>query len=158
MKSLIQQNSDVLGLNSITLMISFTEVEQFLQIILLSILETCRKKKLPTKIYNSSSTDCFGGKTKTCNEKTIFSPVSPYGRAKSSSHWLVRYYRDFFNVSCVSGIVSNHESTLRSENFVTKKIIMALCRIKLKKQHLPHQLRFKYQFFLEFETFVVLPL
>ena len=92
-------------------------------VILLDILEICRKKKLPTKIYNSSSTDCFGGKTRTCNEKTAFSPVSPYGRAKSSAHWFVKYYRDFFNVSCVSGIVSNHESILRSENFVTKKII-----------------------------------
>jgi len=90
---------------------------------LLDILEICRKKELPTKIYNSASTDCFGGKTKICNEKTIFSPISPYGRAKASSYWLVKYYREFFNVSCVSGILSNHESILRPENFVTKKII-----------------------------------
>jgi GDPmannose 4,6-dehydratase len=114
--------------------LSPTETYKSNLIILLSILETCRKKKLSTKIYNSSSTDCFGGKTKTCNEKTIFSPVSPYGRAKSSAHWLVRYYRDFFNVSCVSGIVSNHESTLRSENFVTKKIINYVNNFNPKKK------------------------
>tara|TARA_B110000971_G_scaffold97173_1_gene99969 strand:+ start:8005 stop:8955 length:951 start_codon:yes stop_codon:yes gene_type:complete len=103
-------------------------------VILLDILEICRKKKLSIKIYNSSSTDCFGGKTRTCNEKTTFSPVSPYGRAKSSAYWLVKYYRDFFNVKCVSGIVSNHESILRSENFVTKKIVNYVNNFNNKKK------------------------
>ena len=103
-------------------------------ITLFKILEVCRKKKLPTKIYNSTSTDCFGDQKKKCNEKTVFSPLSPYAKSKSFAYWIVKYYREFFNVSCVSGIVSNHESVLRPENFATKKIIYYAQNFNNKKK------------------------
>ena len=103
-------------------------------ITLMKILEVCRKKKLPTKIYNSTSTDCFGDQKKKCNEKTLFLPLSPYAKSKSFAYWIVKYYREFFNVSCVSGIVSNHESVLRPENFATKKIIYYAQKFNGKKK------------------------
>ncbi len=90
---------------------------------LFEILEICRKKNLKIKIYNSASTDCFGNQKKICNENSKFLPVSPYARSKSYAFWLVKYYRENFNINCVSGIVSNHESPLRKKNFVSKKII-----------------------------------
>jgi len=100
----------------------------------LNILEVCRKNKLSTKIYNSSSTDCFGNSKVTCNEKTLFNPISPYARAKASAHWYVKYFRDFFNVRCSNGIVSNHESILRPDNFAIKKIINYSLNFDYKKK------------------------
>ena len=88
---------------------------------IITILEICRKNNLPIKIYNSSSTDCFGNSKKICNEKTPFKPISPYARAKASAHWCVKYYRDLFNIKCSNGIVSNHESVLRPNSFAIKK-------------------------------------
>ena len=92
--------------------------------ILFEILELLRLKKIYNiKLYNSSSTDCFGKNFKIFNnEKNFFSPISPYARAKSFSFWLVKYYRENYNIHSKSGILSNHESPLRAENFVLKKI------------------------------------
>ena len=67
-------------------------------------------------------------------EKTPFYPRSPYGVAKVYAHWITVNYREAFNIFACNGILFNHESPVRGETFVTKKIIMALCRIKLKKQ------------------------
>ena len=103
-------------------------------IILFTILEICRKLKLRTKIYNSASTDCFGNQKKIVNEKSSFFPLSPYARSKSYSYWLVKYFRETFNVSCVNGIASNHESILRNKNFVTKKIIEYIKNFDFKKK------------------------
>jgi len=100
----------------------------------LNILEICRKNNLKIKIYNSSSTDCFGNSKLACNEKTNFSPMSPYGRAKVFAHWSIKYYRDIFNVPCSSGIVSSHESILRPDNFAIKKIINYAHNFDLKKK------------------------
>ena len=93
--------------------------------ILFEILELLRSKKLKKiKFYNSSSTDCFGKSLKSPkNESDLFSPLSPYGKAKSFSFWLVKYYREKYNIHSKSGILSNHESPLRTENFVLKRII-----------------------------------
>jgi GDPmannose 4,6-dehydratase len=99
----------------------------------LNILEICRKNNLPIKIYNSSSTDCFGNSKTICNEETPFNPVSPYARAKASAHWYVKYFRDYFNVRCSSGIVTNHESTLRPDTFAIKKIINYSLNFDYKK-------------------------
>ena len=99
-----------------------------------TILEICRKNNLSIQIYNSSSTDCFGNSKKICIEKTIFNPISPYAKAKASSHWLVKHYRDFFNVKCSSGITSNHESILRPNNFAIKKIINFALNFNFKKK------------------------
>ena len=98
------------------------------------ILEICRKKKLDIKIYNSVSTDCFGNQKTKLNERSNFYPVSPYAKSKSYAYWLIKYYRETFNVKCVSGIVSNHESILRNKNFVTKKIIEYIKNFDFKKK------------------------
>ena len=100
----------------------------------LNILEICRKNNLSIKIYNSSSTDCFGNSKIICNEQTPFNPISPYARAKAFAHWSIKYYRDFFNVKCSSGIVSNHESVLRPNVFVIKKIIDYVLKFDFKKK------------------------
>lgn len=91
-------------------------------VFLFTLLEFCRKKKLLTNIYNSASTECFGLNKKICNEKTNFNPLSPYARSKAFSFWLVKYYRENFGVRSCSGILSNHESILRKNSFIIKKI------------------------------------
>ncbi len=93
--------------------------------ILFEILELLRFKKIKNiKIYNSASTECFGKNSKIYNsEKNFFSPISPYAKAKNFSFWLTKYYREKYHVHSKSGILSNHESPLRTENFVLKKII-----------------------------------
>ena len=93
--------------------------------ILFEILELLRIKKLKKiKVFNSSSTDCFGkSKNLFNNEKNLFSPISPYGRAKSFSFWLVKFYRENYKIHSKNGILSNHESPLRPSSFVLKRII-----------------------------------
>lgn len=93
--------------------------------ILFEILELLRNKKLnKVKLYNSSSTDCFGKNLTLFNsEKNFFNPQSPYASAKAFSFWLVKYYRENYKIHSKSGILSNHESPLRTENFVLKRII-----------------------------------
>ena len=68
------------------------------------------------------------------NEKTPFYPRSPYGVAKVYAHWITVNYREAYNIFACNGILFNHESPVRGETFVTKKIVSALCKIKLKKQ------------------------
>tara|TARA_A100000164_G_scaffold374957_1_gene408999 strand:+ start:53 stop:1006 length:954 start_codon:yes stop_codon:yes gene_type:complete len=93
--------------------------------ILFEILELLRIKKLnKIKVFNSSSTDCFGKSKNLYNhEKNLFFPISPYGRAKSFSFWLVKFYRENYKIHSKNGILSNHESSLRPSNFVLKRII-----------------------------------
>ena len=67
-------------------------------------------------------------------EKTNFYPLSPYGVAKLYAHWITKNYREAYNIFACNGILFNHESPRRGETFVTKKIISALCRIKVGKQ------------------------
>ena len=64
------------------------------------------------------------------NEKTPFYPRSPYGVAKLYAHWITINYREAYNIFACNGILFNHESTLRGETFVTKKIINGICKIK----------------------------
>ena len=75
--------------------------------ILFEILELLRKKKLnKIKVFNSSSTDCFGkGKNIYNNEKNLFFPISPYGKAKSFSYWLVKFYRENYKIHSKNGIL-----------------------------------------------------
>jgi GDPmannose 4,6-dehydratase len=68
------------------------------------------------------------------NEKTPFYPRSPYGVAKVYAHWITVNYREAYNIFACNGILFNHESPRRGETFVTRKIVIALCKIKLKKQ------------------------
>ena len=68
------------------------------------------------------------------NEKTPFYPRSPYGVAKVYAHWITVNYREAYNIFACNGILFNHESPRRGETFVTRKIVIALCRIKSGKQ------------------------
>ncbi len=101
------------------------------------ILEAIRKFSKKTKFYQASSSEMYGNiKSKIQNEKTNFLPVSPYAVSKLYAHYMVSLYRDAYNLYCCSGILFNHESPLRSEEFVTKKIISQLIKVKLNL--LPH--------------------
>jgi len=92
--------------------------------LLFYILDFCKNNAKDISIYNSCSTDCFGEHKKIfCDEKTEFKPQSPYAQSKAFSFWLIKYYREQFNVKSSNGILSNHESPLRNESFVLKKII-----------------------------------
>ena len=76
------------------------------------------------------------GKTleKKQNEKTTFNPQSPYGTAKVFAHQITKNYREAYNIYACNGILFNHESPMRGENFVTKKIVSSLAKIKLGLQ------------------------
>lgn len=98
------------------------------------ILETIRTSGLKTKFYQASSSEMFGkAKEIPQNEDTPFHPRSPYGCAKVYAYWLTRNYREGYGVFACNGILFNHESPRRGENFVTRKITRGLSRIKLGK-------------------------
>ena len=84
-----------------------------------------------TKFYQAGTSEMYG-KVKEIpqNEKTSFYPRSPYGVAKVYAHWITVNYREAYNIFACNGILFNHESPVRGETFVTRKIIMGLCRIK----------------------------
>ena len=88
-----------------------------------------------TKFYQAGTSEMFGKVVQIPQtEKTPFYPRSPYGVAKVYAHWITVNYREAYKIFACNGILFNHESPVRGETFVTKKIIMALCRIKLNKQ------------------------
>ena len=64
------------------------------------------------------------------DENTPFYPRSPYGVAKVYAHWITVNYREAYNIFACNGILFNHESPVRGETFVTRKIVIALCKIK----------------------------
>lgn len=101
----------------------------------LNLLETIRFTELPVRFYNACSTECFGD-TFDCpaNEETPFRPRSPYAVAKAAAFWEVANYREAYQLFACSGILSNHESPLRPQRFVTQKIITAACRIAAGQQ------------------------
>ncbi|WP_435149239.1 GDP-mannose 4,6-dehydratase [Candidatus Pelagibacter bacterium nBUS_32] len=88
-----------------------------------------------TKFYQAGTSEMFG-KVQTIpqNEKTSFYPRSPYGVAKVYAHWITINYREAYKIFACNGILFNHESPVRGETFVTKKIVNALCKIKLRFQ------------------------
>ena len=87
------------------------------------------------RFYQASTSEMFGNiNKKKQNENTPFYPRSPYGASKLYSYWITRNYREAYGLFAVNGILFNHESPLRGETFVTKKIVKALCRIKNSKQ------------------------
>jgi GDPmannose 4,6-dehydratase len=88
-----------------------------------------------TKFYQAGTSEMFGKVRETPqNEKTPFYPRSPYGVAKVYAHWITVNYREAYNIFACNGILFNHESPIRGETFVTKKIVNALCKIKKGKQ------------------------
>ena len=101
----------------------------------LRILETIREKKLKTKFYQASSSEMFGNShSKKQSEETKFDPQSPYAISKLFAHYVTKNYRTSYNLFAVSGILFNHESPLRSNEFVTKKIINGLIKILNNKK------------------------
>ena len=91
------------------------------------------KKKI--KFYQAGTSEMFGGtQKKSQNENTPFDPQSPYAAGKVFAHTITRIYRNAYGIFASNGILFNHESPLRGETFVTKKITKALTRIKLNKQ------------------------
>jgi len=100
----------------------------------LRILEAIRILKLEkkTKYYQASTSELYGAAQETPqNEKTPFYPRSPYGVAKLYAYWITVNYREAYGIYACNGILFNHESPVRGETFVTRKITRALARIKL---------------------------
>lgn len=96
----------------------------------LNLLEAIRFLGRPIRLYSAGSSECFGDTgAKPADENTAFRPRSPYAVAKSAAYWEVANYRDAYGLFACSGILFNHESPLRPERFVTRKIIAAACRI-----------------------------
>ena len=90
--------------------------------------ETCR-------IYQASTSELYGKVEEVPqNEQTPFHPYSPYAVAKLYGYWIVKEYREAYNMYCCSGILFNHESERRGETFVTRKITLAAARIAQGKQ------------------------
>ena len=98
------------------------------------ILETIKKKNSKIKFYQASSSEMFGNSlSKSQSEDTKFDPQSPYAISKLFGHYITRNYRNSYKLFAVSGILFNHESPLRGEEFVTKKIIQGLIKIANNK-------------------------
>ena len=103
----------------------------------LRILEAVRQLGLTDqcRIYQASTSELYGKVEEVPqNEETPFHPYSPYAVAKQYGFWIVKEYREAYNMYCCSGILFNHESERRGETFVTRKITLAAARIKQGKQ------------------------
>ncbi len=100
----------------------------------LRLLEAVRSAKLvnKTKIYQASTSELYGKVREVPqNENTPFYPRSPYSIAKQYAYWIIINYREAYNFFACNGILFNHESPLRGETFVTRKITIGLSKIKL---------------------------
>lgn len=105
----------------------------------LNLLEVIRFLGIPIKIYNASSSECFGDLSQSAaDENTPFHPRSPYAVAKATAFWQVSNYREAYGLFACSGILFNHESPLRPERFVTQKIVSTVCRISKNKSEKLH--------------------
>ncbi len=102
----------------------------------LKLLEAVRLSNPKCKFYQASTSELFGGIPKTApqSEKTPFYPKSPYGVAKLYSYWITVNYREAYDMFACNGILFNHESPRRGENFVTRKITIAIGNILAGKQ------------------------
>jgi GDPmannose 4,6-dehydratase len=103
----------------------------------LRILEAVRTNRLEDrcKIYQASTSELYGKVEEVPqNENTPFHPYSPYAVAKLYGFWIIKEYREAYNMFCCSGILFNHESERRGETFVTRKITLAAARIAQGKQ------------------------
>jgi GDPmannose 4,6-dehydratase len=101
-------------------------------------LEAIRKTGVKTRFYQASSSEMYGGAPAPQNEDTPFEPRSPYAAAKVYAYWLVRNYREGYELFASNGILFNHESPRRGETFVTRKVTRAVARIRLGLQDRLH--------------------
>tara|TARA_X000001036_G_scaffold438432_1_gene486250 strand:- start:5879 stop:6886 length:1008 start_codon:yes stop_codon:yes gene_type:complete len=103
----------------------------------LNVLETCRKFNYKGRLFFASSSEIFGNNACGVDADCLKSPINTYGIAKKTSFELVKFYRELYNLKCVSGILFNHESHLRDKKFVIQKIIQGAKEIsknnRLKK-------------------------
>lgn len=101
----------------------------------LNLLEAIRFWGRPIRLYNACSSESFGDTNgEAADETTPFRPRSPYAVAKAAAYWQVANYREAYGLFACSGILFNHESPLRPERFVTKKVVATACRIARRKQ------------------------
>ncbi|MEN9614151.1 MAG: hypothetical protein RLZZ347_458 [Candidatus Parcubacteria bacterium] len=98
----------------------------------LNLLESLRLLEIPAKLYQASTSELYSGDKKEApqNEKTVFKPKSPYGVAKLYGFEIARVYRESYGMFICNGILFNHESPRRGENFVTRKIARGIADIK----------------------------
>ncbi|MGK9477933.1 GDP-mannose 4,6-dehydratase [Melioribacter sp. OK-6-Me] len=102
----------------------------------LRFLDAIKETGLKTKFYQASTSELFGKVQEIPqNENSPFYPRSPYGVAKLYAYWIVKNYREAYNLYACNGILFNHESPRRAENFVTRKITLSAVRIKLGLQN-----------------------
>jgi GDPmannose 4,6-dehydratase len=100
-----------------------------------NLLEAIRIVNPKIRFYQASTSEMFGKVQEIPQrESTPFYPRSPYGVAKLYAHWMVINYRESYNIFATSGILFNHESPLRGQEFVTRKITDTVAKIKLGKQ------------------------
>lgn len=96
----------------------------------INLLESIRFINPKIRFYNAGSSECFGDTGENfADENTAFRPTSPYAIAKAAAIWQVSLYRKAYGLYAATGILFNHESPLRPERFVTKKIVATVCRI-----------------------------
>lgn len=102
----------------------------------LKLLEAVRLYGGKCRFYQASTSELFGGLPETApqSEKTPFYPKSPYGAAKLYSYWITVNYRESYDMFACNGILFNHESPRRGENFVTRKITLAVANIMAGRQ------------------------
>jgi len=101
----------------------------------LNLLEICKKNHYPGKVFFAGSGEIFGETSTSANIDYPTQPVSPYGYAKETSFNLVKMYRKLFDLNCVTGVLFNHESNLRTNKFVTQKIIRGAIETSKNKRH-----------------------
>ena len=101
----------------------------------LRLLDAVRELRLPSRVYQAGSSEMYGLVQETPQtERTPFHPRSPYGVSKVFGHWMAVNYREGYGLHVSNGILFNHESERRGENFVTRKITMGVAAIKHGKQ------------------------
>lgn len=109
------------------------ETFSFNTLSVMNLLEGIRSFNKKIRFYQASSSEMFGNvnlHNLPIKESLLFHPVSPYGISKASAHWLAVNYREAFGLFTACGILFNHESALRGENFVIKKIVNTAIKIK----------------------------
>ena len=100
----------------------------------LNFLEAIKILGLPSRFFNAGSTECFGSSSdQVVVEGSAMRPLSPYAVAKAASFWTTKNYRDAYGIFAVTGMLSNHESPLRPERFVTAKIVNSVRAVKAGK-------------------------
>ncbi|MEI7997934.1 MAG: GDP-mannose 4,6-dehydratase [Candidatus Omnitrophota bacterium] len=117
---------------------SFEKPEQTMQYNVLSVvalLEAIRRLRMDVRMYQASSSEMFGNSPSLpVIEDSLLNPISPYAISKVTGHLLVKNYRLAYKMFCCSGILFNHESVLRPDNFVTKKILSTAVKISKGSQ------------------------